>query len=84
MNSGDLFQRGPSGLLSFQGICHKSDERLQTPARHHYRNGWYARYVQTGVCCTARKTEYDLKRTLNNFRKIIQKNELKALQRAIH
>lgn len=54
MSSGDLFRTAPSVHPSFQGICHKSDGCLRTPAGRHCRNDLSARCVRKGACCTER------------------------------
>lgn len=54
-NSGDLFHKAPSGLLSFLGICHKSGECPPTPKGRRCRNDLSVRYVQIGACCTVKK-----------------------------
>ena len=48
------FQTVPLSHLSFQEICHKSDECPLIRAMGHCKNGWRARCARRGVCCTAR------------------------------
>lgn len=48
------FQTVPLSHLSFQEICHKSDECPLIQATGHCKNGWHAQCARRGVCCTVR------------------------------
>lgn len=51
------FQTVPLSHLSFQEICHKSDECPLIRATGHCKNGWHAQCARRGVCCTARNQQ---------------------------
>lgn len=51
------FQIAPSSHLSFQEICHKSDEYPLIRAMGHCKNGWHAQCARRGVCCTVRNQQ---------------------------
>lgn len=54
---GGLFQTVPLSHLSFQEICHKSDECPLIRAMGHCKNGWHAQCARRGVCCTVRNQQ---------------------------
>lgn len=51
------FQTVPLSHLSFQEICHKSDECPLIRAMGHCKNGWHAQCARRGVCCTVRNEQ---------------------------
>lgn len=51
------FQTVPLSHLSFQEICHKSDECPLIRAMGHCKNGWHAQCARRGVCCTVRNQQ---------------------------
>lgn len=56
-HSEGLFQTVPLSHLSFQEICHKSDECPLIRVMGHCKNGWHDQCARRGVCCTVRNQQ---------------------------